>query len=345
MSSFSSIKRFPQEPSELNISEFEGDDFVPIPKYQLIGKNVGRRPGKLRGRVGVEELAQIVGSRNYRDVKRSANFMPGQFELWNKNEKGGNGKYWGGYQDVDDDGINEFVVRRGEDNTGPMIAVNGYTTKRSDWGARELYYQDNPTKALRSENGPLKKYMHKFYGPTYDKKTGKITEWGIKPGSDEDPLHNKMYDRYIKYTPKNLSPYQAFQKYVVTPALDSYLSRNSKTREEFFAEYGVGGLSQITSNVYQRLVKDVIFASLGDDLKEIAKVYIANRQVNDPTYGANQQVLNRDLFAYVFTRKDVKAMTSQLVYNILAKPDAYIAKAIEIIAASLAESAAPSMQE
>ena len=50
--------------------------------------------------------------------------MPGQFDLWNAKETGGNKQYWGGYQDVDGDGLaHEFVVRRG-DETGQMIAVN-----------------------------------------------------------------------------------------------------------------------------------------------------------------------------------------------------------------------------
>ena len=259
MSSLSPIKKKSYTASEMDSSE---DDS--IPEYQLIEKVRKERVGQLRGRVGVEELAQIVGSKRFRDVKRSANFMPGQFELqivgskrfrdvkrsanfmpgqfelWNG--KNGN-KYWGGYQDLDKDEINEFVVRR-KDEHGPMIAVNGYTTKRSDWGARELYYQDNPTRESRSKNGPLKKYIRSYYNPTYDD-TGKITKWGIKPGSEEDPFHDKMYDRYIKYTPKDLSPYQAIQKYIFTPVFKAYLQESNMTRKQFIESFGFGSMRRM----------------------------------------------------------------------------------------------------
>ena len=236
MSSLSPIKKKSYTASE--IEALSDDDS--IPEYQPIEKMRKERVGQLRGRVGVKELAQIVGSKRFRDVKRSANFLPGQFELWNA--KNGN-KYWGGYHDVDGDEINEFVVHRGKDKTGPMIAVNGYTTKRSDWGARELFYEKNPTRESRRENGPLKKYIRSFYDPTYDD-TGKITKWGIKPGSDEDPLRDEMYNRYIKYIPKDLSPYQAIQKYIFTPAFDAFLQEAKMTRKQFIESFGFGSIAR-----------------------------------------------------------------------------------------------------
>ena len=110
----------------------ESDDFSDMPAY--IPTTRRQRVGRLRKRDGVEELAQIVGSKMFRDIKRSSNFMPGQFHIWNAAANGGNKKYWGGYKDVDGDGIpHEFVVHRGGPD-GPIIAVNGYTTKQSDWG-------------------------------------------------------------------------------------------------------------------------------------------------------------------------------------------------------------------
>ena len=134
---------------------FDKNDFSDMPEY--VAPIRAYRSGKLRGRYGIEEIAQIVGSKRYRDIKRSGNFMPGQFDIWNEKEKGGNRKYWGGYQDVDGDGLeHEFVVRRG-DKHGPMVAVNGYTTKQSDWGARRLFYEAYPTRKLRSEK-TAKKY-------------------------------------------------------------------------------------------------------------------------------------------------------------------------------------------
>ena len=331
MSSLSPIKKRSYTASE--IEALSDDDS--IPEYQPIERVRKERVGQLRGRVGVEELAQIVGSKRFRDVKRSANFMPGQFELWNKNEKGGNHRYWGGYQDVDDDGINEFVVRRGKDNTGPMIAVNGYTTKRSDWGARELYYQDNPTRESRRKYGSVKKYMRSFYDPTYDD-TGKITKWGIKPGSDADPLHNEMYNRYIKYTPKDLSPYQAIQKYIFTPAFDAFLQEAKMTRKQFIESFGFGSIARSASNVYYVLVKEAIYAKLVRTNKALlegfAQDYIIIKQRKDPGYDQSADDFTEGLINYLFTRKDIKAMAAEYVHHILLNPAAKIGEAKEIIA-------------
>ena len=100
----------------------DSDDFSDMPEYIPPIKTVHRRGP--RGRDAINEIAQIVGSKRFRDIKRSGNFMPGQFDIWNAKETGGNNQYWGGYQDVDGDGLaHEFVVRR-EKETGPMVAVN-----------------------------------------------------------------------------------------------------------------------------------------------------------------------------------------------------------------------------
>ena len=77
-SSPSPIKRKKQYSSPLR-SSHDSDDFDDMPEY-VPTVRAARGP---RGRYGINELAQIVGSKNYRDIKRSGNFMPGQFEIWN----------------------------------------------------------------------------------------------------------------------------------------------------------------------------------------------------------------------------------------------------------------------
>ena len=170
------------------------DDFDDMPEYVRSVRKP--RVGKLRGRYGINELAQIVGSKAYRDIKRSGNFMPGQFKLWNDSENGGNGKYWGGYQDADGDGLaHEFVVRRGT-ATGPMIAVNGYTTKQSDWAGRKAFYEAYPKRKDR-KGKTVKSYMQEeYYVPTYDGM--QIKEWGIQPGSGDDEFADEEWNRYKK---------------------------------------------------------------------------------------------------------------------------------------------------
>ena len=62
----------------------ESDDFSDMPAYVPATRR--QRVGQLRKRDGVEELARIVGSDKFRDIKRSSNFMPGQFYIWNDAE-------------------------------------------------------------------------------------------------------------------------------------------------------------------------------------------------------------------------------------------------------------------
>ena len=205
------------------------DDFDDMPEYVRSVRKP--RVGKLRGRYGINELAQIVGSRAYRDINRSGKFMPGQFQIWNDSENGGNGKYWGGYEDADGDGLaHEFVVRRGT-ATGPMIAVNGYTTKQSDWAGRKAFYEAYPKRKDR-KGKTVKSYMQEeYYVPTYDGM--KIKEWGIQPGSGDDEFAGEEWNRYKKYTPKELTPYQTVNKYIVMPALEAHLAEINMTKKEY----------------------------------------------------------------------------------------------------------------
>ena len=237
----------------------ESDDFSDMPAYVPATRR--RRVGQLRKREGVEELAQIVGSNMFRDIKRSANFMPGQFRIWNDAENGGNGKYWGGYQDVDGDKrAHEFVVRRGGSD-GPMIAVNGYTTKQSDWAARKEFFETYPKRADRKGKTVKSFMIDDYYVPHYNGM--EIDGWGIQPGSTDDVFKDPDWDRYKKYTPKNLSPYQAVNKYIVQPALAKYLAARNMTKTQYLAAYGgVGALSKLASDIYDSLVKAPIEAYL-----------------------------------------------------------------------------------
>ena len=248
--------RKPRVTSPLRESE---DDFSDMPAYVPITH--APRVGKLRKRKGVEELAQIVGSNMFRDITRSSNFMPGQFELWNNAANGGNKKYWGGYEDLDGDDIaHEFVVRRGGIK-GPVIAVNGYTTKQSDWGARKLYYETYPKRVDR-KGKTVKSFMRdEYYEPHYNGMT--IDGWGIQPGDATDEFKAEEWKRYKKYTPKNLSPYQAVNKYIVQPALDQYLAAMNMTKTQYLAMYGgVGALSRLASEIYFSIVKAPVDAYL-----------------------------------------------------------------------------------
>ena len=293
----------------------ESDDFSDMPAY--IPTTRTRRAGQIRGRDGVEELAQIVGSAKFRDIKRSANFMPGQFYLWNDAKKGGNKKYWGGYQDVDDDDLpHEFVVRRGGPK-GPMIAVNGYTTKQSDWPARRAFFEEKPTRKER-KGMTAKSYMrNEYYKPHYNGMV--IDGWRIQPGSADDEFSDPEWNRYKKYTPKNLSPYQAVNKYIVLPALDLYLAGRNMTKKQYLAmnkrseeDSGIGALSRLASEIYFSVVKAPVEAYLEHEgvRQKLELDFLAlkggDTYLEDPDCTA-------EFHKYIFSRKNVKDLVARYV--------------------------------
>ena len=223
----------------------------------------------------------------------------------------GNKKYWGGYQDVDDDGLaHEFVVRRGG-STGPMIAVNGYTTKQSDWGARKLFYEKYPNRDDR-KGKTVRSYMREeYYIPHYNGMV--IDGWEHEPGAEDDVLRDQEWNRYRKYTPKNLSPYQAVNKYIVQPALDKYLAARNMTKTKYLETYGgVGALSRLASDIYFTVVKAPVEAYLeheGERQKlelEFLAIKGGATYLEDPDCPAEFQ-------KYIFSRKSVKDLVARYV--------------------------------
>ena len=165
-----------------------------------------------------------------------------------------------------------------------MIAVNGYTTKRSDWAARKKFYEAYPERSTR-KGKTVKTYMRdEYYVPTYDDKTGKITEWSIKPGSDQDEFRDDdVWKRYNKYTPRKMSPYQAINKYIFMPALKQHLAAINMTQKEYLKQYGgVAVLSKLLSKIYYNLVKGPVWAYLDNKgvLSELENEFVEKKGID-----------------------------------------------------------------
>lgn len=157
-------------------------------------------------------LKNVVSSKNARDIVRSTNFMPGPFQIWNAKPNGGNKKYVGGYEDLDGDRINEFVVKR----NGKIVAVNGYTTKKSDFPFKAKYYETHPTSKDRKVQ-PYNEYLtNVYYGAQYSPDGSSITRWTGQNPNDEQ--FRNAYKKHNTHQPRPLSTYQAFSKFIVGPA-------------------------------------------------------------------------------------------------------------------------------
>ena len=179
-----------------------------------------------------------------------------------------------------------------------MIAVNGYTTKRSDWAARRKFYEAYPERSSRKDK-TVKTFMRdEYYVPEYDPMTGKITKWGIKPGSDEDEFKNNAeWKRYNKYTPRKMSPYQAI----------------NMTQKDYLKQYGgVAVLSRLLSDIYYELVKGPIKSYLHKigALHDLQAEFIEKKGLdpNDPNFKAEFE-------KFVFSKKDVRKVVKEYVRN------------------------------
>ena len=157
-------------------------------------------------------LKNVVSSKNARDIVRSTNFMPGQFDVWNSNPKGGNNKYTGRFEDLDGDDIPEYVIKR----DGKLVAINGYTTKKSDFPFKAEYYRTHPNPESRKEESYNVFLRDRYYGPQYTPDGSAITKWNGRDPTDEE--FRKKYKRHNTHQPRPLSTYQAFSKFIVAKA-------------------------------------------------------------------------------------------------------------------------------
>ena len=132
-------------------------------------------------------------------------------------------------------------------------------------------------------------------------------------------------------------PYQAFQKYIVTPTLNNFLQEKNVTKAEFRGAFGPGAILDTASLVYQTLVKNAIYAKLSKTqmLAKLEAEFITKKRIRYPDYNASDANFSDEFFNYLFTRKDVKAMTAEYVHHILSNPAAKLEAAKAVIAENI----------
>lgn len=303
-------------PLEYN-GDFGGYNYGGIqPRRQARGKDIK----------SYNPLHQIVGSRLHQDIVRRNNFMPGQFNEWNEKPTGGGGKYWGGDNDVDGDGIPEFVVRKGGEH-GPIVAVNGYTTKQSDWIARRRFYEQNPNSAAR-KGKTVRSFMKDYFKPTYDNK-GDITTWTIAPTGDVD--YNKYHKMYNFHAPKSMSPYRAIGAHIVFPAIKTAfytIAGNNHVLAKYVRKivvhhYGTKAYeAMVLSGIYNQLVKDPLLNSIEGSLEQIKQDYITLKKSTkgsnfNPQFDNPNSADYKEFERWLFNKKDIKDKVKNYVDTML----------------------------
>ena len=284
-------------------------------------------PRDVEANADIEALANIVGSKNARDITRKNHFMskPG-FDKWNSKQP--EGKYWGDYVDLDDDGIEEFVVR-GRNEHGPLVAVNGYTTKNSDWAVRRDYYEAYPFIGKRPAGG-ISEFARTLYEEEYDQ-YGNPTEAYL--GRIKDA--RKKYPGHSIRAGGSSSPYNIFVKRIVSNALKQEQNDLGVSDEQFKtimkeieAQEGKGWLLRLAAKLWSRWVKKPIIE--GMDTKT-TKAWRELYYRNNPRLSDSKQ--DHDKFIkWFFNRKDVKATVKDFVQDMFVVDSQDYSDAIDAFA-------------
>lgn len=256
----------------------------------------------------IEALLNVVGSKNARDITRKNHFMSkAAFDEWNAKQP--EGKYWGDYVDVDDDGTEEFVVR-GKNDHGPLVAVNGYTTKKSDWAVRRDYYEAYPKIGTRPEGG-IGAFAKELYQEEYDD-YGYPTEAYLKRIKAAQEKHPKYSIRGGGST----SPYNIFVKRIARNALVQEQQNLGINDEEFKTlmkevekHKGKGWLLRLAGKLWTNWVKLPIIETMDKEtLKSWKQLYYAN---NPKLEDKNQDMAK--FIKWFFNRKEIKQRVKEFM--------------------------------
>ena len=257
---------------------------------------------KQRGRKGMDGLFEIVSSKMARDVTRKGSWMSqNPFDMWNAKDierNFGKQRYWGRMEDYDNDGLPyEFVVRRGEAPNAPVIAVNGYTTKKSDYPWRYQFYDAYPTKEDRKDKN-MKDFIYEQYDPVYGPDNMTVERYSKKdPRTDILTTRVKAHKGYTYPVPVNKTPYQAFSSLIVHELineiiLSDYAGNDKDVAKEIRKEIGaksgkgLGFASVMCSIIFQSYVAGPIFEHLTKSglMKQYIENYINGKRKNNPSF-------------------------------------------------------------
>ena len=287
-------------------------------------------------------LKNLVSSRQARDIVRSANFMPGQFDIWNAKPTGGNNRYTGGSEDLDGDGIDEYVVRR----DGKIVAVNGYTTKASDFPFKGAYYQTHPTPQRRKEQSYRKFLNDEYYAPEYNDDMSEITAWG-----GEDPTTEEFRRKYKKHTthaPTKFSPYRAFAQLIVAPACRAafrLIANNNEEKAKLARKIAIdlsgkkAYEASMASKFYDTNVKIPFLNSIANQLPALRQDFASMKRRSNSEYvvdWTDGSLCSKQFEQWLFNKAAVKERIKAYVHNMLSEQrEHYINEVKNKIAVSL----------
>ena len=285
-----------------------------------------------------------------RDIVRKHQWISkNAFNDWIRKDKNRQNKYAGVYEDRDGDNINEFVVyRKNKDGSrGPMIGVNGYTTKRSDYPFKREFYDKYPTSELRKtarkaarkslEGGTLEsEFAREYYD--YD---NHLDEFGIPNAEYMRQRAEKQGNTKYNLHMPNPSPYNLFTSRLVCPAINTTIAtwadgdENEATniRKMIDNKLGKGWMMSLVAKLWNEWIKKPIIAVLHNEglWNDFKDTFTALKKQRDPTFKIDSNERNQLLIDWIFKKKGIKNMVLDYAKPLLNNnsDDAY--KATKVI--------------
>ena len=304
--------------------------------------------GRKRGRVGVDRsLWKLVGESGSRDIVRNSNWISEKaLDSWHKRTKGKYAdKIAGVYEKYnDDDTTPEFVVRRvvpGVENRDewPLLAVNGYTTRLSDYPIRKEYY-DAPSMYDPKTNkflGGKHKTIGQFATDKFntDYKLDELVDAAGYPTKDYMDAIKELKRQHkgrIHFTVP--SPYNLFAKNIITAAYNYVVVAYSKKynlaiediKSAINKQFGLGWILKLTSKVWNDEIKNPflnqlpnIVSGYDSKLNVLLSEYLADNPDAKATKGLKNK-LSSKLNERLMNKKEVKNAFKEYCREILT-PD------------------------
>ena len=316
---------------------FELDHFEPYAGEIEIPANL---KGKYKGRANLNDVWKLVGSKAGRAIYKDPDYMSeGTLNILNgKRIARGQKPYLGTWESVDEDAVPEFVVR---DHNKNIVAVNGYTTKRSDWDIMNKYYTQYPSRDDRHDN-PFRDFVNDYYEDDPDVKFE--TDAAGFP-TDEYLERRKAAQKNSIYSMRlpNPTAYNIFTKNLVSPIIklkvNELAEANGVEREHIMSllkdAYGEGWMLSFISQLWNGLVKTP-FLTLARNTKEY-KDYFDAFQLKHRNSELTEKEKQEKFIKSFMNLKGIKLALKKWISPMLTKGNAENIRTNQIITVEVAK--------
>ena len=303
--------------------------------------------------MGMEYVKMVAGSNLSRDLRRRPHFMaPNAFDEWQKvHDK--KKRYFAEETDVDGDEIDDFVVSKNrrvydkgskkwvievDENGNPvrdLIAVNGWTTVKSDYDDRKQFYDAYPTAKARKGKS-FTKFIHSKYYTEDDQ-----DEFGYPTHAYIEKRKEKMYnDGYKKKIRMPLpTARQDFMKMVgaAYKAAVTDLIKQHPEIERKNVSVEAGFIPKIGNKFWRGWIIETLFEEIRETeyYKELLDKYIArfDRAKFNKDKGITFNIRNpehREKFEKTLLKNDsVRMGINSLVQQLLDEKGPFFAESFE----------------